>query len=257
MRTCSFVALLGFATGLFAAAPEPFSSTHKPVLHARHWVAITGKPAGALAGARMFEKGGNAIDAACAMLAVVCTMHDDVGWGGETQALIYDPRTKKVIGINALGVAPSGATAEYYKSKGHDYPPEYGPLAAVTPGTPGGLMVMLAEYGKLSLKDVLEPSIQMADGFAIEAQLANGIERNRGRLKEWRYSREVLLPNAQRTDVPPTPPAASTPSGITPSHDVVTSIPAPSRREAPEPGSIFKQSDLAATLRKLVAAEQA
>src|SRR3954449_10347122 len=101
-----------FSAWSFAAGPEPFSSTQKPVLHGRHWVAITGKPPGALAGARMFERGGNAIDAACAMLAVVCTMYDDVSWGGETQALIYDPREKKVIGINGLGVAPTGATAE-------------------------------------------------------------------------------------------------------------------------------------------------
>ena len=69
------------------------------------------------------------------------------GWGGETQALIYNPKTKKVIGINALGVAPTGATPEFFKAKGMRYPPEYGPLAAVTPGTPGGLMVMLAEFG--------------------------------------------------------------------------------------------------------------
>ncbi|HSA02384.1 MAG TPA: gamma-glutamyltransferase, partial [Candidatus Paceibacterota bacterium] len=89
---------------MLAATPEPYSATHKPVLHGRHWVAITGKPLGALAGARMFERGGNAVDAACAMLAVVCTMYDDVSWGGETQALIFDPRTNGVVGINALGV---------------------------------------------------------------------------------------------------------------------------------------------------------
>ena len=85
--------LLGCVVSCFAGAPEPYSATHKPVLHARHWVAVTGKPMGAMAGARMFERGGNAIDAACAMLAVVCTMHDDVGWGGVAQALIFNPLT--------------------------------------------------------------------------------------------------------------------------------------------------------------------
>src|SRR5919205_875555 len=134
-------------------------------------VAITGKPLGAQAGAMMFQRGGNAVDAACAMLAAVTTLWDTLSWGGETQALIYNPNTGKVIGINALGVAPTGATAEFYKGKGMKYPPEYGPLAAVTPGTPGGIMTMLAEYGKLSLKDVLDPAIQLADGFPIEAQL--------------------------------------------------------------------------------------
>ena len=66
----------------------------------------------------MFQQGGNAVDAACAMLAAVRTMWDMLGWGGETQALIYNPNTKKVIGINALGVAPTGATAEYYQIAG-------------------------------------------------------------------------------------------------------------------------------------------
>ena len=99
--------------------------TAKPPLHAKHWIAITGKPLSATAGAMMFQKGGNAVDAACAMLAAGTTMWDVLSWGGETQALIYNPKTKKVIGINALGVAPSGATAEYYRSKGYRYPPEY------------------------------------------------------------------------------------------------------------------------------------
>src|SRR6185295_5868640 len=151
------------------------AKTVKPPLHGQNWVAVTGKPLAATAGAMIFQKGGNAVDAACAMIAATSTMWDTLSWGGETQALIYNPHTGKVIGINALGVAPTGATAAFYKSKGMKYPPEYGPLAAVTPGTPGGILVMLAEYGKLSLKDVLEPSIQMADGYPIEAQLVNTI----------------------------------------------------------------------------------
>src|SRR5919106_184840 len=125
----------------------------------------------------MYQKGGNAVDAAAAMLAAGCTMWDTLGCGGETQALIYDPRTKKVIGLNALGVAPTGATAAFYQSKDMRFPPEHGPLAAVTPGTPGGLLVMLAEYGKLSLKDVLGPAIQMADGYPFDAETGNRLER--------------------------------------------------------------------------------
>ena len=107
------LALAAFGPGLEA------QRTEKPVLHGRHWIAITGKPLAATAGARMFQKGGNAVDAACAMLAAVCTMWDVLSWGGETQALIYNPRTKKVIGLNALGVAPTGATPEFYRAKGH------------------------------------------------------------------------------------------------------------------------------------------
>ena len=122
--------------------------TAKPVIHGKHWIAITGKPLGATAGATIFSRGGNAVDAACAMLAATCTMYDVLSWGGETQALVYNPKTKKVIGINALGIAPTGATADFYIEKEYKYPPQFGPLAAVTPGTPGGLMTMLAEYGR-------------------------------------------------------------------------------------------------------------
>ena len=125
---------------------EAQNKTEKPVLHGKHWVAITGKPLAATAGAMIFMKGGNAVDAACAMLGAVCTMHDVLSWGGETQGLIYNPKTKKVIAINGLGVAPTGATPEFYKQKGYKYPPADGPLSAVTPGTPGALLVMLAEF---------------------------------------------------------------------------------------------------------------
>jgi len=200
--------------------------TQKPVLHGRHWLAITGKPLAATAGAMMFQKGGNAVDAACAMLGAVTTMWDVLSWGGETQALIYDPRHKKVIALNALGVAPTGATVEFYQQKGMRYPPEYGPLAAVTPGTPGGLLTMLAEYGTLSLREVLAPALQMADGYPIEAETANSIERHKDLIKQWRYSPAVFLTH------PGEP------------------------REAPVAGEIFRQPDLAVTLRKLVDAEQ-
>jgi len=201
--------------------------TNKPVLHGQHWVAITGKPLGATAGAMMFAKGGNAIDAACAMLGATSTMWDVLAWGGETQALIYNPNTRKVIGINAVGVAPTGANPAHFTEQGLAHPPRYGPGAAVTPGTPGGLMVMLAEWGTLSLADVLEPSIQMADGYPIEAQAANSIEHFRDRIAEWPYSAAVFFTH--------------------PSED----------RAAPNAGEIFRQPDLAQTLRKLVEAERA
>ena len=201
-------------------------STQKPPLHGKHWMAITGKPLGATAGAMIFTQGGNAIDASCAMLAATSTMWDILSWGGETQALIYNPHTKKVIAINALGVAPTGATPEFFKSKGMKYPPQYGPLAAVTPGTPGGLMVMLAEYGTMSLKEVLAPAMEMAQGYPIEAQAANSIERNKEQIKQWPYSSKVFLTHQG------------------------------DEREAPYAGEIFVQEDLYNTLYKLVKAEQ-
>src|SRR4029450_5278308 len=179
--------------------------TVKPPLHGQNWVAVTGKPLAATAGAKIFIAGGNAVDAACAMIAATSTMWDTLSWGGETQALIYNPHTMKVIGINALGVAPSNATADFYKSKNLKHPPEYGPLAAVTPGTPGGIMVMLAEFGTLSLADVLAPAIQMADGYPIERQTADSIENNKDKIKEWPYSKKIMLPHLGKDREAPSP----------------------------------------------------
>lgn len=158
-------------------------------------MAITGKPLAATAGSILFQQGGNAVDAACAMLAATCTMWDVLSWGGETQALLYHPKLKKVIAINAMGVAPSGATASYFKERGYTFPPEYGPLAATTPGTPGGLCYLLANYGTKSLREVLAPALELAAGYPIEAQTANSIERAKERIKQWKYSRQVLLPH--------------------------------------------------------------
>lgn len=202
--------------------------TVKPVLHGKHWVAITGKPLAATAGAITFNQGGNAVDAACAMLAATSTMWDTLGWGGETQALIYNPKTGQVKGINALGVAPTGATVEFFRKRGMVYPPEFGPLAAVTPGTPGGLMVMLAQYGKLSLAQVLAPAMQLADGYPIEQSQADNIERQRKLIEQWPDSKRVLLPHWRKDS---------------------------DARAAPKAGENFRQLDLLAMLRKLVQAE--
>ncbi len=226
----NFAATLALIVALIGASLAPSLAdaqrTERPPLHGQHWVAVTGKPLAATAGSMIFQQGGNAVDAAVAMLAAACTMWDTLGCGGETQALIYHPGLKKVIGINGMGVAPTGATAAYYRSRGMQFPPEFGPLAATTPGTPGAMMVMLAEYGTMSLAQVLAPALQLAEqGYPIEAQLANGINANARRIKEWKYSPSVFLTHPGEA------------------------------REAPSAGEIFRQPDLAATFRKLIEAE--
>jgi gamma-glutamyltranspeptidase / glutathione hydrolase len=250
----TLVTALAVAVVSHPSAPAQMR-TQKPPLHAKQWMAITGKPLAATAGAMMFQKGGNAVDAAAAMLAATSTMWDTLGWGGETQALIYNPKRGKVIGINALGVAPTGATPDFFRSQGMNYPPEYGPLAAVTPGTPGGLMTMLAEYGTLSLADVLGPSIDMADGYPIERQAADTIERQKRWLKQWPYSAKVFLPN-MTGDAAGTADASPTAGGAAPAQDRIAGALQTARREGPEPGSLFRQPDLARTLRMLVETEQ-
>jgi gamma-glutamyltranspeptidase/glutathione hydrolase len=216
------VACVSLALALTLPLAVEGQRTQKPVLHGKHWIAITGKPMAATAGAMMFQRGGNAVDAAAAMLGATATMWDVLSWGGETQALIYHPGEGRVIGLNALGVAPSGATPEYFRDKGYDFPPEYGVDAMVTPGTPGGLMTMLARWGTLSLAEVLAPAIEMTDGYPVEADAVRRIRAEADRMKEWPYTASVFFPDGG---------------------------------DGPDAGEVFVQEDLGRTLRKLVEAE--
>jgi len=216
----SLAASAGWAEYAFKTPYE--HTTYKPMLHGKDWMAITGEPLSAQAGARIFAMGGNAVDAAAAMLAAVCVLNDSISFGGETPALIYDPVKKKVFSINGQGMAPTGATPEFFKSKNMQFPPAYGPLAATTPGTPSALILMLAEFGTLSLKDVLQPAIELADGYALEKQTATIYATHKEKMEKWKYSKDVFIPNGRLT----------------------------------EPGEIFVQKDLADTFRKLVEAEQ-
>lgn len=222
-------ALMLFSSTCLLQAQE-YKHSKKPPLHGQHWVAVAGKPLAASAGSRIFNQGGNAVDAAAAMLAVSATIWDTMGWGGETQALIHDPRTGKVIAMNALGVAPSQATPEKYRSLGMAHPPDYGPYAAVTPGTPGGLLVMLAEYGSMSLAQVLAPAMELAEGYPIEQVQAETIQLYKDLIMQWPDSREVLLPHFNPRN--------------------------PGGWSAPRPGEIFRQPDLHNMLSRLVASEQ-
>jgi gamma-glutamyltranspeptidase/glutathione hydrolase len=219
--------LLASYQSLFAQEPQ---HSNKPPAHGSHWMAAAGKPLSVSVGSMIFSQGGNAVDAASAMLAASATIWDTMGWGGETQALIHNPNTGEVHAINALGAAPSGATPEYFQNLNYKTPPDYGPLAAVTPGTPGGLMVMLAEYGTMSLAEILAPSIEMARGYPIEQVQAERIEYDKQFLRIWPDTAKVMLPNLNPQN--------------------------PRDWAAPYPGQLFVQEDLYNTLNKLVEAEQ-
>jgi gamma-glutamyltranspeptidase/glutathione hydrolase len=146
-------------------------------------------------------------------------MNDSLSFGGENQALIFNPNDNQVYGINGCGMAPTGATVDFFTEQGMKFPPAYGPLAAITPGIPGSLMIMLAEFGTLSLEEVLKPAIDLCDGYPMEPQTAYEYKNTESIHKEWKYSKEVFVP-------------------------------------APKTGEIFTQEWLGNTFRKLVEAEQ-
>ena len=225
IRLCLRLAVVLAGLGLLAA-PLHAQRTQKPPLHAKHWIAITGKPLAATAGAMMFARGGNAVDAACAMLGAVTTMWDVLRWGGETQALIYNPQAQEGHRHQRPRRGAQRRDRRLLPRQGLPLPAGVRPARGGDPGTPGGLMTMLAEYGTLRLADVLAPAIQMADGYPIEAETADYIEKKKSQIKQWKYSTAVFLPHLGAA------------------------------REAPEPGELFVQRDLAATLRKLVEAER-
>jgi len=222
MKRTQRLALFTITLSLLAPSLLEAQRTQKPVLHAKHWIAITGKPMAATAGSMMYQQGGNAVDAAMAMLAATATMWDVLSWGGETQALVYHPGEQRVIGVNALGVAPSGATPDYFRERDMAYPPDAGVDAMVTPGTPGGLMTMLAMWGELSLAEVLAPAIEMTDGYPMEADAVRRIGIEADLMRSWPYTASVFFPDGG---------------------------------EAPEVGELLVQADLGVTLRKLVEAE--
>jgi gamma-glutamyltranspeptidase/glutathione hydrolase len=127
------------------------------VVTSTHWIASA-------VGMSILEKGGNAFDAAVATGFTLQILEPHlVGPGGDMPAIIYSKKKDKVEVICAQGPAPAGATIEHYTSEGMKLIPGDGLLATVIPGSFDGWMLMLRDYGRLSVRDVLEPAIYYAE----------------------------------------------------------------------------------------------
>ena len=155
-----------------------------------HWIASA-------VGMSILEKGGNAFDAAVATGFTLQVLEPHLnGPGGDMPAILYSKAQNKVEVICAQGPAPAGATIEHYKREGLDIIPGDGLLATVIPGAFDGWMLMLRDYGRLSVRDVLEPAIYYCErgcpalpGVAsMVAEMAPFFE------KEWPSSYETWLP---------------------------------------------------------------
>ncbi|NYJ12337.1 gamma-glutamyltranspeptidase/glutathione hydrolase [Rhizobium leguminosarum] len=127
------------------------------VVTSTHWI-------GSAVGMSILEKGGNAFDAAVATGFVLQIVEPHLcGPGGDLPAVIYSKKKDKVEVISAQGPAPAGATIEHYTSEGLTLIPGDGLLATVIPGAFDGWMLMLRDYGTMSVRDVLEPAIYYAE----------------------------------------------------------------------------------------------
>ena len=163
------------------------------VVTSTHWIASA-------VGMSILEKGGNAFDAAVATGFTLQIVEPHLnGPGGDMPAIIYSKKKDKVEVICAQGPAPAGATIDHYKGEGLDLIPGDGLLATVIPGSFDGWMLMLRDYGTLSVRDILEPAIYYAaNGHPMLPRVAATIE-GLGEFfrKEWPTSFETWLPGGR------------------------------------------------------------
>lgn len=160
------------------------------VVTSTHWIASA-------VGMSILEKGGNAFDAAVATGFVLQILEPHlVGPGGDMPALIYSAKTGKVEVICAQGPAPAGATIEHYTCEGLSIIPGDGLLATVIPGAFDGWMLMLRNYGTMTVRDVLEPAIHYAQhGHPMLPRVSATIKGLAEFFeKEWPTSYETWLP---------------------------------------------------------------
>ena len=180
------------------------SFTTRPVFMGRHGVVTAGHYLATAAGFRMFEKGGNAIDAGVAAgLALNVLEPQSNGIGGEVPILIYCARQKRVYAINGQGYAPKAATIAWFRSRGIEIIPGDGFLPATVPGAFGAWTTALQQFGRLQLKEVLEPTIELTgEGFPIYPGLHRSIVGLQEKFEnEWPTSARIYLPNGRPPEV--------------------------------------------------------
>jgi len=133
------------------------------------------------------RKGGNAIDAAIAANAALGLMEPTGnGIGGDLFAIVWDAGTKKLYGLNASGRSPAGLTREWLVEQGYSFIPKYGPLPVSVPGAVDGWFELHGRFGRLPMKDILQPTIDYArNGHPVHEYIQFGWERNVRRLSEY------------------------------------------------------------------------
>jgi gamma-glutamyltranspeptidase / glutathione hydrolase len=201
---------------------SPSMQTMRPEIFGQRGIVAAGRHYSVAAGVRMLQRGGNAVDAGVATVFAASVVEiSHFGFGGESPLMIYDAKTHEVIVVNGQGPAPKAATPDLFKAKGRI--DGNGPLGATVPAVMDALAIALASKGTLRLEQVMQPAIELADGFPMYPFLRDHLMRERAATEKYEWSAKTYYPNGR----------------------------------VPEAGEIFRQPNLARTLRAIVAAEKA
>jgi gamma-glutamyltranspeptidase/glutathione hydrolase len=162
-------------------------------------MAATSQPLATQAALDILKKGGNAIDAAIAANAVLGVVEPTgSGIGGDLFALIWSAGKEKLYGLNASGKSPRSLKLEYFKDNVYEFIPPYGPLPVSVPGCVDGWFEMHEMFGRLPMRDILQPAISYArEGFPVTELIAFYLERNTQRLAEYPNIKSVYMPGGK------------------------------------------------------------
>ena len=179
--------------------PYEYRASRRSVVMAPRGMVATSQPLAAQAGIDILKAGGNAIDAAIAVNAVLGVVEPmSCGIGGDLFAIVSEAGSDRLTGLNASGRAPHGASIAYYRDRGHEYIPGSGPLSWSVPGCVDGWNCLLDRFGTMSLGQVLEPAIWHAEnGFPVSDIIARDWAGSTPLLSLWPESARVYLPGGK------------------------------------------------------------
>ncbi len=187
---------------LWAQQPtlSPATNSGRSTVYAPNAVIATSQPLATSAGLEIMRMGGNAIDAAVAAAAVLnLTEPHMTGIGGDMFTLLWSQREGRLVGMNAAGPAGSLMTREEIVRRGHDDVPGSGPEAVTVPGALAGWEALLGRYGTLTLAEVLEPAIRLAEGgFPVSPIIARDWDGQVEKLSRYPGSVHTFLVDGER-----------------------------------------------------------
>lgn len=192
-----FVILSLSATGQDRIVGRDFATRSEVI--AKNGMAATSQPLATQVALDILKKGGTAVDAAIAANAVLCVVEPTgAGIGGDIFAVIWSADKGKLYGLNGSGRSPRTLKLEYFKENGFETIPSYGALPVTVPGCVDGWFEMHTMFGKLPIKDILQPAINYArEGFPVTDVIAysfsNGIEQ----LKNYPNVKDVFMPGGK------------------------------------------------------------